>query len=115
MSGLFGPDESSQRPFKELVEAGRRAMRELTAGEVAESLGLKGSSASGWPCPACHAPEALSEAHSWEIVRCGVCDWEADHIALIRKVRGCHFHEAVAWLEELIRRKADDDTTEDLF
>lgn len=84
------------------------AKRKLVFGEVAMALGLKGSSRTGWDCPACGGRGTVRERRDDQGGRCAIhsCDKGFDVLDLVRAARGVGARAALAFLERVIAERA---------
>jgi hypothetical protein len=82
--------------------------RQLVFGEAAVAAGLKGSSRTGWTCPACNAESALRERDDHQGARCTVPDCRSgfDLPGVIMRARGLSVVQAATLLERLIAEKS---------
>ncbi|MBA4338341.1 MAG: hypothetical protein C0421_05805 [Hyphomonas sp.] len=88
------------------------AKQALCFGEVAMALNLKGSSRTGWDCPACGSRATLRERPDRKGGRCNLpsCDRGFDAPGLVMTARGVSGSTALTFLERVINeRKANGD------
>lgn len=84
-----------------------RAKAQLTFGEVAQALGLKGSSREHWECPACGMLHALRERPDHKGARCSnpACAKGCDAPGLVMTARGIGARAALVFLERIIAER----------
>lgn len=80
---------------------------QLTFGEVAVAVGLKGRSRDGWECPACVSDGTLQERSDHKGGRCTMddCGQGFDLPGLVMTARGISVVQAAAFLERLVEEK----------
>lgn len=82
--------------------------RALVFGEAAMAAGLKGSSRTGWTCPACRAENALAERADHLGARCTAegCRKGFDLAGVVMTARGLSVTQAATLLERVIAEKS---------
>lgn len=91
-----------------------RVKDDLDFGDVADALGLSGSSRAGWDCPACGAPRGVKERRDRRGARCRSCDRGYDLLGLTTVAETLTAMQGLARLEEIAAALNGSDT-DDLF
>jgi hypothetical protein len=95
-------------PFTDTFAARMSAAKQaLCFGEVAMALNLKGSSRTGWDCPACGSRGTLNERPDRKGARCSLpgCNKGFDAPGLVITARGVSAPTALAFLERVIAER----------
>ncbi|RAN30651.1 hypothetical protein [Hyphomonas pacifica] len=102
-------------PFEVRAE---RLQESLVFGEVAQELGLSGSSRAGWDCPACQCAATVRERSDHMGARCthAACGKGFSFVGLVMAAEHKPAMDALRWLEDFVeRRDAGGGDASDMF